>query len=172
MKERLKVLSVMLTVLFLSLGAASCSSDDDQEKENNSIVGTWKFKEAVAGEVKTNSTANDGKTASFIADWGKEDFGSLTYTFATDGNFTLKSSDETESGTYTYQDGVLKLIWGLPDNSDIYKVAIENGIFYLYEDYTEDCNDLYLDDLIRLGISDPTEYQVTKALAIMSFSRQ
>jgi len=162
----------MLTVLFLSLVAVSCSSDDDQEKENNSIVGTWKFKEAVAGEVETNSTINDGKTASFIADWGKEDFGSLTFTLAADGNFTLKGSDETESGTYIYQDGILKLIWGRPDESDVYKVAIENGEFYLYEDYTEDCNDLDQDDLIRLGISDPTEYQVTKAIAKISFKRQ
>jgi hypothetical protein len=149
----------------------SCSRDDE-EKENNSIVGVWKFKEAVAGEIKTNSTVNNGKLAPFIADWGKEDFGSFIYTFTADGAFTLKDSDGPESGTYTYKDGILKLMWGQPDDYDTYKVAIENGVFYLYEDYTEYCNRLELNELIQPGISDPVNFTVTKAIAKINFNRQ
>lgn len=172
MKEKLKALSVLLVVLSLSLNITSCSGDDE-EKENNSIAGTWKFKEVKAGEVKTNSTDNDEKTALYIEGSAKEDFGNFTYVFAADGTLVLEDSYYGPgSGTYTFEDGVLKLMWGDPDDYDIYKVLIENGIFYLYKDYTEDCNDLGLDDLIDLGISAPTEYQVEKAIARISFSRQ
>ena len=86
MKERLKVLSVMLTVLSLSLCAVSCSSDDD-EKENNSIVGVWKFKEATAGEIKTNNTANDEKIKPEIASASKDNFKGTTLTLKSDGTF-------------------------------------------------------------------------------------
>lgn len=172
MKERLKVLSVMLMVLSLSLTVVSCSDDDD-DKVNNSIVGTWKYESVAAGEITTNSTVNDEKTAEVIVAWGENDFGSFIYTFTADGAFTLIDSEGTDSGTYTFENGILHLVWrGNPDDSDTYTVSIENGVFYLYEDYTEDCNDLELDKLSELGISDPTDFTVTKAIAKLSFNRQ
>ena len=170
MKERLKVLSVMLMVLSLSLCVVSCSSDD--EKESDSIVGTWKYKEVTAGEVKTNSTANDSKIGKLITDWAKKDFDSFTYTFVADGTFTLIDSHEAESGTYTFKDGILKLMWGDPDDYDIYKASVVNGVLIFEKDYTEGCDDLELNELIKLGITDPVNFQASKAIAKICFSRQ
>lgn len=167
--KKMKFLVVLFAVMSLPLIFSSCSNDD--EKEDNAIVGTWKFKEAVS-DVKTNSTANDNKIANLVTDWAKKDFDTFTYTFAADGTFTLTDSYETESGTYTFKDGALKLMWGSPDDYDIYKASVINGVLIFEEDYTEGCDDLQLDDLIQLGIGNPTEFTVTKAIAKVSFSRQ
>jgi len=170
MKEKLKVLSVMLMVLSLSLCVVSCSGDD--EKESDSIVGIWKYKEATAGEVKTNSAANDSKIGKLITDWAKKDFDSFTYSFAAGGTFTLTDSRETESDTYTFNDGTLKLMWGDPDDYDIYKASVTNGVLIIEKDYTEGCDDLELNELMDAGITDPMEFTVTKATAKIGFSRQ
>lgn len=171
MKERLKVLSVMLMVLSLSLSSVSCSNDDE-EKENNSIVGTWKFKEAMAGEVKTNSTANDTKIKPKIISTATEDYKGGIITFKEDGTFVNIDPEEPQpiSGTYTFSGGVLTLKYG--DDQNTINASIANSILTVEEDYTFYCNGLELDELIEVGISDPVNFQATKAIAKISFSRQ
>ncbi|EGK02429.1 hypothetical protein [Dysgonomonas gadei] len=56
-----------------------------------------------------------------ITDWAKKDFDTFTYTFAIGNTFTLTDLYETESGTYTFNDRALKLMWSDPDVYDIYK---------------------------------------------------
>lgn len=162
----------MLMILSISLSAISCSKDDD-EKENNSIVGVWIFKEATAGEVKTNSTANDEKIKPGIISAATDDFNETTLTLKSDGTFTEEDLDEPEpsTGTYTFSDGVLTLI-NKSNESYSMKASIENGILTIEQDYAFYCNGLQLDELIELGISDPTDFTATKAIANISFSRQ
>ncbi|MFC4673094.1 DUF5004 domain-containing protein [Dysgonomonas termitidis] len=172
MKERLKVLSIMSMVLFLSLTVVSCSNDDE-EKENNSIVGTWKFKSVAAGEIKTNSTVNDEKIKPEIIAAATDDFKETTITLKSDGTFIEEDKDEPEpsTGTYTFSDGVLTLI-NKSSESYSMKASVENGILTIEQDYTFYCNGLQLDKLIELGISDPVNFQATKAIAKISFNRQ
>jgi hypothetical protein len=171
MKTKTKILFMVFLAMSLPVIFSSCSKDDD-DKENSSIVGTWKFKETTVGEVKTNNTANDSKISNLVTGWAKKDFETFTYTFVADGTFTLIDSHEAESGTYTFKDGTLKLIWGDPDDYDIYKASVVNGVLIFEKDYTEGCDDLELNELIELGISDPVNFQVSKAIAKISFSRQ
>ena len=172
MKERLKVLSVMLMVLSLSLTVVSCSNDDE-EKENNSIVGVWKFKSASTGEIKTNSTVNDEKIKPGIISAATDDFKETTITLKNDGTFIDESKDEPEpaTGTYTFSDGVLTLL-NKSNESYSMKASVENGILTIEQDYTFYCNGLELDELIELGISDPVNFQATKTIAKISFGRQ
>lgn len=162
----------MLMVLSLSLTVVSCSNDDE-EKENNSIVGTWKFKEATAGEIKTNSTTNDQKIKPGIISAATDDFKGTTIILKSDGTFIEEDTDEPEpsTGTYTFSDGVLTLI-NKSNESYSMKASVENGILTIEQDYTFYCNGLQLDKLIKLGISNPTDFTVTKAIAKISFSRQ
>lgn len=174
MKERLKVLSVMSMVLFLSLTVVSCSNDDE-EKENNSIVGTWKFKSVAAGEIKTNSTTNDEKVKINVTSKAASDFSGFIYVFREDKTVTLtdaKYTDDISNGTYTFKDGVLKLTWGSEDDYDIYNATLSDNILTIEDDYVN-----YYDwlkqagQLSEIGIDD-SDFQITKAAVKISFNRQ
>lgn len=159
----------MLMVLSLSLSAVSCTKDD--EKDGDSIVGTWKYKSVAAGEIKTNSTTNDEKIKPFVISEGVDNYIGFWYEFKTDGTVKGAYEDETPmTGTYTFSNGTLTI----KDGNKTYsiKATVDNGTLILERDYTEDCNDLELDKLIELGISDPANFQATKAIAKISFSRQ
>lgn len=159
----------MLMVLSLSLTVVSCSNDDG-EKENNSIVGVWKFKSVSAGEIKTNSTVNDEKIKPGIISVATDDFRGSTITFKSDGTYIDESEDEPRptTGTYIFSDGVLTVI---NKNNESYqiKASVENGVLTIEEDYTFYCNGLEPDELIGLGISDPENFQAIKAIAKVSF---
>lgn len=170
MKERLKVLSVMLMILSISLSAISCSKDDD-EKDSNTIVGTWKYKSVAAGEIKTNNTTNDEKIKPFVISEGVDSYIGFWFEFKADGTVRSSYEDETPmTGTYTLSNGTLTIKDG--DETYFMKVIVDNGILIIERDYAEDCNDLELDKLIELGISDPVNFKATKAIANISFNRQ
>jgi hypothetical protein len=160
-------------VIALPVFIISCSSDDD-DKVNNSIVGTWKFKEVTAGEIKTNNTANDGKITSYLVNLAKDDFSGNVYTFSDDGTFSFDDALASYhySGDYTFKDGKLTLLYGHEDEYDIFNVSIVNGTLIFEENYTEDINDLQLNDLIAIGIGDPVNFNATKTTAKIAFNRQ
>ncbi|MDR1883794.1 MAG: hypothetical protein LBR26_13580 [Prevotella sp.] len=171
----MKKLLFVCMALSLPLIFSACSNDDD-EKVNNSIVGTWKFKDVVAGEIQTNSPADRDKIAKWVTDRARNSFGNRIYTFAANGALQLKDSEETDTGTYTFEDGTLMLVWGNPvdDDNDVYKGTVENDILVIEDDFTKYCNglELELDELINLGLGNPTDFEATKVTARMSFSRQ
>lgn len=172
MKERLKVLSVMFMVLSLSLTVVSCSNDDD-DQVNNSIVGTWKFKEVTAGEVKTNSTVNDEKVKTNIVTTVTSSRSGFVYVFREDKTVTLtdtKYTDDISEGTYTLEDGVLTLTWGV-DDGDTYSVSLKDDILVMEDDYARYYNSLKETGLSEIGIEDES-FEATKAIAKISFSRQ
>ncbi|MBF0578122.1 hypothetical protein [Dysgonomonas sp. GY617] len=74
------------------------------------------------------------------------------------------------TGTYTFNNGTLTIKDG--DEAYSLKVTVDNEILIIERDYAEDYNDLELDKLIELGINDPVNFQATKAIAKISFSRQ
>ncbi len=168
MKTKSKFLCMLLLVLWLPVALGSCSKDDDG-KDNDSIAGTWKFKEAAAGEVKTNSTANDGKIKPAIVSAAAEDFKGSVITLREDGTFTAEEKRGTSTGTYTFTNGKLALT-----STDAYTISgsVENGILTIEEDYTPYADGLLPDRLIALGISNPEDFTVDKAIVKISFSRQ
>jgi hypothetical protein len=179
MNARLKFFSVMLMVLSLSLSAVSCSSDDDEqennptEQVNNSIVGVWKFKEVVVGEVETNDPANNEKIKPEIVSVSIGDYKTLTWTFKSDGTCIDDDAEELrpDTITYTFSNGILTLFYKRSEPEEI-NASVENGILTIEHDYLNYFNRMELDELIGLGISDPVNFHVTKAIAKTSFSRQ
>lgn len=161
----------MSMALFLSLTEVSCSNDDE-EKENNSIVGTWKYKEVAVGEVKTNSTANDEKVKANIPSKVASDVSGFVYVFREDKTITLtKKTDDIINGTYTFEDGVLTLAWG-EDDYETHSASLKDGILVFEEDYVNYYNWLkQAGKLSEIGIEDGN-FQATKAIAKISFSRQ
>jgi hypothetical protein len=179
MKARLKFFSVMLMVLSLSLSTVSCSSDDDEqennptEQVNNSIVGVWKLKGVVAGEVETNDPANNEKIKPEIVSVAIGDYETLTMTLKSDGTCIEEDEDEPQPSTFTYtfSNGLLTFLYKGGDTYEV-KASVENGILTIEYDYLNYFNRMELDKLIELGISDPVNFHVTKAIAKTSFSRQ
>lgn len=159
-------------VLSLSLTVVSCSNDDD-DQVNNSIVGTWKFKEVTAGEVKTNSTVNDEKVKTNIVTTVTSSRSGFVYVFREDKTVTLtdtKYTDDISEGTYTLEDGVLTLTWGV-DDGDTYSVSLKDDILVMEDDYVGYYNSLKETGLSEIGIEDEN-FEATKAIAKISFSRQ
>ncbi len=169
-----KISLLLLSTLMAFCVFTSCSDDDDDDKKvNNSIVGTWTFKE-VQTDVKTNSTENDKKAKDYIIeeeeDWAK----ATTFTFNENGTFVAKNTMyNDESGTYTFKDGKLIFNYTNEDGEDDfepYNASIIDGILYMtYADYS------YMEELKNYpqdaGITDP-DFTITKADYKVVFKRK
>lgn len=171
MKEKLKVLSVMLMLLSVSLGLVSCSDDDDND--NGALVGTWDYKSASAGEVKTNSSANDEIIKAETIFEGNESFYGFWYDFKTGGGFSSSFKDETPGvGTYTYRKGILTIkAKNGTDVESMRLIVVSDNEFIIEHDYADEFNEMDSDRLVRLGIKDPN-FKVSKAIARATFTKR
>lgn len=173
MKLKMKSLLLAAMVLSLPLIFSSCSSDDDNDAVvNNSIIGTWKFDKTVAGEIKTNSADNDEKTKTYLLNHTNGDYKGSELKLSENGIFMSGENgkyDDSDTGTYTFKDGILTLDWG---GGDIYnmKASIIKGVLIVEEDWTEKCNNKSPQALESIGITD-VNYHVTKAIVNSHFVR-
>lgn len=117
MKNVLK-LTTLLMLLTLSFGFISCSDDDD--KDNNSIVGTW-----------THEEYDEEATNEFMY---RE-----TITFRADGAWSVygeefisgkKENTYTYSGTYVYREGILTMNYSDGRESETGAVTIKDDKAY------------------------------------------
>lgn len=109
-------LGVSLCAVVLSLGFASCDSDDDSDLENQqvSLLGTWRIKEVKAKVEVTNPDIEEAvieavKTLSTATD--------DTYVFYQDGSYKAKVSAEDEGVEGTYKVDGDKLTLGNEEES-------------------------------------------------------
>jgi hypothetical protein len=162
-KEKLKLLLISFVVLALPLSFISCSGDDDKKgkEEKESIVGTWNFKSVTAGEVKTNSAENDAKIGAHIIAKAEKDATDITFT--EDGKVITQYST---SSSYTFIDGVLSIDGG------VIPATLKGNTLTLVRDFKPRLEDMELDELIALGITDIfSGFSVTKATVNVNYSK-
>ena len=81
-----KYLFLLLTLMVTSFAFVSCSDDDDDNRYNSAIVGTWKIT-----EVKTSQSES-------YMDWP---FKTTYASFKSDGTYYGSGYFDTESGTWS-----------------------------------------------------------------------
>ena len=173
MKSIKKILPLFILSLSLPLILISCSKEENNE--NYLIMGLWKYDSVVAGEIITNSDENTEKIEPVVISTGENDFEGFQYFFRPDGKLEESSYTdpdiETILGTYSYNNGILTAEgYGKPVTIKA-TVDSENRLLFFEQEYTRFCNELKKDDLIDLGIDDP-DFKVTKAIALIVFSKQ
>lgn len=95
----------MLMLLTLSFGFASCSDDDDED----SIVGSWRYDD---GEVTWYDIITFNSNGTYV--W--TDYGYYDGTWHT----------ETETGTYSFRDGIL-MMTDADGDMDVCSVVLKDG---------------------------------------------
>ncbi len=115
MKKLLKLGPISCFILAI-LG---CSNDDENIKEENSIVGTWKL-------IEIYNDTGDGS-----ASWDSVENG-YTYSFSLNGEFTSTRFSECSTGNYSMNSNKLTLDF----NCDGFTTGIENPEGTFIEDYT------------------------------------
>ena len=119
MKKFLKlgmIFCILLTIF-------ACSNDDENVKEENWIVGTWKL-------IEIYTDPGDG-----IGSWNSVQNG-YTYNFSVNGEFTSTRFSECSSGTYSINSDELTLDF----DCDGFTAGIENPEGKIIENYTFESN--------------------------------
>jgi len=161
---------MLILALLMPLLFNSCSKNEGDDNNDNSIIGTWEFNSVYAGEIKTNNAINTEKIKPYVISSGEYMFKGYKYVFKEKGK--LESSfngGAPTNATYTYSNGILTAKAG--NQTLTIKASISNGFLQLEQDFTEDCNNIKLKDLIELGIDD-INFKATKAIAIIYFKKQ
>jgi hypothetical protein len=178
MKTKLNILLVLFATLALSLSVISCSKDkddkdnNDDKKKNESIIGTWKYTKVEAGEIKTNSSANDAIIKDYIVENRlKPDFQGSVFKFKEDG--TVDRIDEGEDNPlytipYSFSDGILTM------NGIVNKASINKGVLTIEIDLTDRCNSEQVEWMLtELGVTDMGNgFHVTKATGKVTLTKQ
>lgn len=143
----MKLSKLLFSVLavFLLIGFASCSDDDD-----DAIVGTWGYSKTEVSVVATDKTVEGLIKEDAI---GYND-GVQTITFNKNGTFVMAGEDEDGTfsyrGSYVYKDNLLTTtIDGEEDGGGITKLVVNKNALTVELDETED----YQYDYPQAGIS-------------------
>lgn len=115
MKKLLKLGMISCFVLTLF----GCSNDDENIKDENSIVGTWKL-------IEVYNDPGDGSGS-----WNSIENG-YTYNFSVNGEFTSTRFSECSSGNYSINSNKLTLDF----DCDGFTAGIENPEGTFIENYT------------------------------------
>ena len=166
--KNLKLFLVFMT-LSLFLIFTACSREVEKV-EGNSIVGTWTFSEATADVIESNNPEYNSIIGTFVAERGRKDNNNSFFVFAEDGTVTSGFSDEvgTYIASYTFKNDVLTFI----DEEFTVNVpaSVDGNKLYIYADYADHFNDLGLDELIKLGIGDPST-RAEKAIVKLTYTK-
>lgn len=175
---------LLLLSAFMVLNVfTSCSDDDDDKKEaNNNIVGQWKFQKMDITKVITNSTANDKKVSDDISKTDPvcaevKKYRDATWNFKEDGTIEFTLGNKSRKGTYRYTGGRLEIFEKMNEDTEDttyyrYQVNIINGVLIFEYDFTNDYEELELDEIISLGITDTDKFEVLQAGVNISYQRQ
>lgn len=170
MKTKMKFLFISLVALSLLPAFNSCKNDDD---DSDSLVGTWYYRDVAAGEIKTNSAANDAIIKSYVAREGVDEYIGFWYEFSTNGTFRSSYKDEKPlTATYTYANGFLTFITEGERDKETMKVSVASDVMTFEKDYTNRCSNLSQSELRDLGVNDPGSFRVTKAIGKINFLKR
>lgn len=123
MKKLLKLGMIFCFVLTIS----GCSNDDENIKDENSIVGTWKL-------IEVYDDPGDGSGS-----WNSVENG-YTYNFSLNGQFTSTRFSECNSGNYSINSNELTLDF----DCDGFTTGIEDPEGTFIENYTFELNRIIL----------------------------
>jgi len=123
MKIRKLSLLMILSLVFFT----SCNNDDENIKEENSIVGTWRL-------IEIYNDPGDGSGS-----WNSVDNGYL-YNFSENGQFTSTRFSECSSGSYSMNSTELTLDF----DCDGFTTGIEAPEGTFIENYTFESNTIIL----------------------------
>ncbi|MCX2839923.1 hypothetical protein OQ279_17490 [Salinimicrobium sp. MT39] len=128
----MKILKKIAFYIILGVSFISCSDDDEEVKEKDSLIGTWQLVQTYA-----NSGAGPGN-------WNEVEDG-YTYTFLQNGDFYSTRFDECTSGTFSTESNLLILDFGC----DGFTTGIEapEGVFveeYIFDNGLLVTNPTYL----------------------------
>lgn len=168
MKTKVKFLLMLLVALPLLSTLNSCKNDDD---DSSSLVGTWYYRDVTTGEIKTNSSANDLIIKSYVAKLGVDDYIGFWFEFKADGTCRASYKDEKpSSGSYTYANGVLTVTDG--GERTTMNVSVVDDVLTFEKDYTAECNRLSQSLLSVMGVKDPANFKVIKAIGKINFLKR
>lgn len=166
----MKFLFMLPVVLSLLSVLNSCKNDDD---DSVTLVGTWYYRDAAAGEIKTNSAANDAIIKSYVVREGVDEHIGFWYEFNTNGTCRSSYKDEKPlTGTYTYANGFLTFTTEGEREKETIKVSVVNDVMTFEKDYTNRCSNLSQNELRELGVNDPGSFRVTKAIGKINFLKR
>lgn len=81
----------IITFLFIVIAVTSCSNDND-DKNQNPVVGTWKMVKIQTHSQITNTVSSEDVTAQ-----------NITYTFDNSSNLTINTNGQMELFKYEYK---------------------------------------------------------------------
>jgi hypothetical protein len=132
----------LIFLLMLPLALISCSDND--EEEDNPLVGTWKYLDFSYTNFETN---NEDFTAFFmtVIDYNREKINAeldVTLTFTANKKFIFASSEEIGEGTYSIEGNKITMV--VPGKgSTTSEFVISENKFTTYADMTLQYKELY-----------------------------
>ena len=159
--KKFATLLVLLSVLF---SFSACGSDDDDDIDQASLVGTWRVERATLDKISSNNNTYDKllKKAIKSADYSTS---GLAITFKENGTFEMPEATEgSQFGTYTIQGNKIIIIAEKEDGILYYK----KGRLVLTETASQDEMDDVMEQLE--GIL-PSNYQIYSMTMTMYFKK-
>ncbi|MCH5597982.1 hypothetical protein [Niabella ginsengisoli] len=166
MKSHLKILTV-LAIIFSSI-LPSCSKDKDENK-TETIVGNWTFKDVAAKDIQTNKASNDAKFTNYLLTTLRNENEGYTYSFSADGVLQTQIGSSSANVNYTFTNNILTL-----DDDGVkteLKARLENGLLILKLDEKDNYQNIELDKLLEMGITD-IDFEVNKAVVTLHLERK
>ena len=127
MKKSFMYLMTMMMVAMLSVGFASCGSDDDDSNSSYSrlIVGTWKMTHQITYDADGNVKSENNRESTWVD------------VFNADGTYITTDGYNSESAKWSISGNRLSLKYGRETETETIKSLTESTMVLQYDEFKD-----------------------------------